>query len=181
MVASGFGTLPEPMSIWPSSARSQYRRSPSGVEITCWILAPLPPRPLRNASLAFSRCLSSAAHSSDRNCTGTSASFRIRGPGSSAAGEYSGEVSALWRVAEELRIGEVQDVVEEQHARTTLVELDRADRRVLGDEEHLVPDPEKRSEICVDHAAVADHHDVAVRMAFEDRVDRASHAFLERV
>src|SRR4029079_16391108 len=96
---------------------------PSEVAITFWIVAVFPAIDARNVSLSFRRLRSSATHSSDRNWTGTAPPRDRTGSGrSSRLAEYRSALlagrphaSAHRRrgVLEQVRVREVQDVVQE--------------------------------------------------------------------
>src|SRR4029079_6654373 len=151
--------------------------------MTFWIVACLPFVAALNPSLSLSRRSSSAVHSADRNCTGT-ADPPSSGPRSREYRRTPPPARSRLRargLLEQVRVGEVEHVVQEADPPSRPVHLDRVQARVLGQEEHLVVDAEHRREVRVDHATVTDDDDVSLRMSPEDALDRAVDALAERL
>src|SRR2546426_6726529 len=183
MVAStGSPSSPSPSEAWPASSLNQYLTSPSGAPVTtCWSFADCEPAEFLNWSLEFNASCTALAHSSDRYFTPTShppsvlarASdrpdpgrtpgevYRLVGsanPGASAAG-MPADTS---RRGEQRGLGEVPDVVEEAHLAAVAVDQHAVDRRVLRQEEHVVPDAHHVAEVRVDDASVGHDNDGTV-------------------
>ncbi len=142
--------------------------------MTCWIVARWLAAAWRNASFSLSSAFRASAHSSDRNCTDTAGLLWMR----SDAGEYrrGGQLpsarSRSHSPPRSRRVGEVRGVGEEPRAPLLAADHHGIEARVLGQEEHvLVADTQDVAEVGVDHASVRDHHDVALGVGLEDRLD----------
>src|SRR5688500_11854094 len=114
--------------------------------MTCWMVAFCPAAAWRNVSLWLSSVLSACAQSSERNFTATVSDLRV-----SMGGVYrrAGAFEYRRRLLEEVGIREVYDVVQEPNGSRLGLDVDAVQTRVLGEEEHLLPQAQDPTDVGV--------------------------------